>query len=169
MTGLQVETDTILEIAVIVTEGDTLEEVAATDSIIIHASEEEPAGMNEWCIEHHGGSGLTRACRESKISVAEAEELVLGLVAPLTLQGRSPLAGNTVSMDRRFLEKYMPRLAAHLHYRPVDVSTVKELARRWFPAHYEAAPRKQGGHRALDDIKESIEELKYYRRAVFKP
>ena len=150
--------------------------------------------MNEWCIEHHGGSGLTRACRESKISVAEAEELVLGLVAPLTLQGRSPLAGNTVSMDRRFLEKYMPRLAAHLHYRTVDVSTVKELARRWFPAHYEAAPRsallsllfplkgfsfppppssllprKQGGHRALDDIKESIEELKYYRRAVFKP
>jgi len=94
--------------------------------------------------------------------------MVMKVIEPVTVKGKSPLAGNTVSMDRRFLEKYMPRLASHLHYRTVDVSTVKELAKRWYPDKYEQAPKKEGGHRALGDIEDSIEELKYYRRTVFK-
>jgi oligoribonuclease len=168
MTGLDVETDTLLEIAVVVTEGDTLETVAATESIIISATEATLAGMNSWCVTQHGASGLTQACRDSKVTVAEAEAMVLRVLEPVTEAGQSPLAGNTVSMDRRFLERYMPRLAAHLHYRTVDVSTVKELAKRWYPQQAERAPRKGGDHRALGDIMDSIAELRYYRTAVFK-
>lgn len=168
MTGLELEKDTLMEIAVLVTEGDTLETVAATESIIIHCSEEQLSGMGEWCTRQHGLSGLTQACRESKISVEEAESLVLKTLSGVTKAGQCPLAGNSVGQDRRFIEKYMPSLAKHLHYRTVDVSTIKELCRRWYPEVYEKAPRKGGSHRALGDIEESIKELQFYRSKVFK-
>jgi len=168
MTGLDVDTDALLEIAVLVTEGDTLETVAATESIIISTPQDVLDNMNSWCVKQHGESGLTKACLESQISMKEAEDMVMKVIEPVTVKGKSPLAGNTVSMDRRFLEKYMPRLASHLHYRTVDVSTIKELTKRWYPDKYEHVPKKDGGHRALGDIQDSIEELKYYRRTVFK-
>merc|ERR1711953_1279916 len=163
MTGLDVDTDALLEIAVLVTEGDTLETVAATESIIISTPQDVLDNMNSWCVKQHGESGLTKACLESQISMKEAEDMLMKVIEPVTVKGKSPLAGNTVSMDRRFLEKYMPRLASHLHYRTVDVSTIKELAKRWYPQVYEAAPKKGGSHRALGDIEESIKELQYYR------
>lgn len=168
MTGLDIDKDTLLEIAVLVTEGDTLETVAATESIVIHASDEVLAGMNDWCVKQHGISGLTEACRQSKVSMTEAEDMVLSMLKLHTIPGKSPLAGNTVSMDRRFIDKYMPRLGSHLHYRTVDVSTIKEMCKRWYPQQYEATPRKGNSHRALGDIEESIKELKYYKDAIFK-
>merc|ERR1712130_1061863 len=142
MTGLEVETDALLEIAVVVTEGDTLEQVAATESIIISTPKDVLDKMNSWCVKQHGESGLTKACLESQISLEEAESMVMKVIEPVTVKGKSPLAGNTVSMDRRFLEKYMPRLASHLHYRTVDVSTVKELTKRWYPDKYEQVPKR---------------------------
>jgi len=126
MTGLEVERDALLEIAVVVTEGDTLEQVAATESIIISTPKDVLDKMNSWCVKQHGESGLTKACLESQISLEEAESMVMKVIEPVTVKGKSPLAGNTVSMDRRFLEKYMPRLASHLHYRTVDVRKEKK-------------------------------------------
>lgn len=168
MTGLNIDTDTLLEIAVIVTEGDTLETVAQTDSIIIHAADDTLEKMNPWCVKQHGISGLTQACKESQISCAEAEQMVLDLLARHTKQGECPLAGNSVGQDRRFIDKYMPKLGSWVHYRTVDVSTVKELSKRWYPQQYERAPRKGASHRALGDIEESIAELQYYRENVFR-
>ena len=124
--------------------------------------------MNEWCIEHHGKSGLTEKVRQSQLSVADCESQILDFLKDLTPPGVCPLAGNSVGEDKRFLTKYMPNLMKHLHYRIVDVSSVKELVRRWHPKEFEKKPKKKLTHRALDDIKESIEELKYYRTAVFK-
>ena len=184
MTGLNIETDKLLEIAVIVTEGDTLATVGGrnspfyqenifycsgqTESIIIHCDDESLDNMNDWCVKQHGASGLTQACRESKVSCQEAEKKVLELLEKHTQAGQCPLAGNSVGQDRRFLEKHMPSLAGWLHYRTVDVSTIKELARRWYPQVLEAAPKKGGSHRALGDIEESIKELQYYRENLFK-
>jgi len=168
MTGLNLETDTLLEIAVIVTEGDTMETVAKTESIIIHAEDDVLDNMNEWCVKQHGISGLTQACKDSKITCAEAEQMVLKVLANHTKKGKCPLAGNSVGQDRRFIDKYMPTLGEWLHYRTVDVSTMKELCRRWYPQVYEKAPRKEGGHRALGDIEDSIAELLYYKDNMCK-
>ncbi|XP_075227074.1 putative oligoribonuclease isoform X2 [Lycorma delicatula] len=166
MTGLDPEKHHILEIACIVTDCN-LNVIVESPSIVIHQPDEVLSGMNEWCRIHHGLSGLWRESCRSKISVKEAEDSCLDLVRANTPQGICPLAGNSVYGDRMFLKKYMPRLDAYLHYRIVDVSTVKELCRRWFPAEYNNAPKKKLAHRSLDDIRESIEELKYYKCTIF--
>merc|ERR1712165_163843 len=167
MTGLDTKIDTLLEVAVIVTDSD-LNIVAEGPNIVIHHAEEVLTSMNEWCIDHHGKSGLTQMVRDSKISFEEAEDQVVSFLKKWTPENKCPLAGNSVGQDARFLVKYMPRVMNHLHYRIVDVSTIKELSRRWNPNELEMQPKKKGAHRALDDIKESIEELVYYRKAVFK-
>ncbi|MEM6294395.1 MAG: oligoribonuclease [Myxococcota bacterium] len=165
MSGLDPESCRILEIATIVTDGD-LEIVGEGPDIVVHQPDAVLDAMDEWCTTHHGASGLTAAVKASTISLAEAEAQTLAFLEPLTASGTSPLCGNSIWQDRRFISRYMPKLDAFLHYRMIDVSTVKELTRRWYPGT--TAPAKGESHRALDDIRESIAELKFYRGAVFK-
>ena len=167
MTGLDPEEDRIIEIACIITDGE-LNILATGPDIVIHQPQTVMESMGDWCKEHHGKSGLTKAVGESTTSLQEAEDTVLAFVQKHTEKGKHPLAGNSIHTDKNFLEKYMPKLIEHLHYRMVDVSTVKELCRRWFPFEYSKSPEKKEQHRALEDIRESIEELKYYRTAIFK-
>ncbi|CAG5135084.1 unnamed protein product [Candidula unifasciata] len=167
MTGLDIVNDTILEIACLITEKD-LQIVAEGPDIVIHQSNEVLDNMGEWCTEQHGKSGLTEAVRSSKVSLQEAEQMVLDFVKEYTPKGKCPLAGNSVGVDRSFIERHMPRLAEHLHYRVVDVSSVKELCRRWYPEDLSQAPVKKETHRAMDDIRESICELQFYRSTIFK-
>ncbi|MDH3261009.1 MAG: oligoribonuclease [Acidimicrobiia bacterium] len=168
MTGLDPEVDVILEIAVIITDG-SLEETIEGPDLVLHADEAALEEMAPVVREMHHLSGLTEAVRRSPLSAARAEQLVLEFVKfHIPEPGHAPLAGNSVHADRAFLHKHMPELAAWFHYRNVDVSTIKELARRWNPGVLEKAPDKGGGHRALADIRESIAELKYYRENVFK-
>jgi oligoribonuclease len=166
MTGLDPEKDELVEIAVVITDSN-LTPVDAGLDIVIKASDEALAGMSEFVTNMHTTSGLITEIPDGK-SLAEAEyevmEYVLGHVPD---EGKAPLAGNTIGTDRMFITRYMPRLDAHLHYRSIDVSSIKELSRRWFPRVYFQAPEKAGGHRALADILESIRELDYYRKAVF--
>jgi len=168
MTGLNIKKDVIMEIAVIVTEGDTLEEVCRSDSLIIKTDKDLLDSMDEWCTQHHGDSGLTQSCLDSQLTMEDAEYEVLSLLEKHTQPGKCPLAGNSVGEDRKFLLKCMPALAAHLHYRTVDVTSVKELCKRWNPRVYSSMPEKKLAHRALDDIEESIAELKYYKNTFFK-
>ncbi|KAK7116468.1 hypothetical protein V1264_002142 [Littorina saxatilis] len=167
MTGLDVETDEIIEIACLVSTG-SLDVVVEGPNIVIHQPKEVMDRMEEWCIQHHGQSGLTKAVLESKISTSDAEQKVLSFLQQHTVAGKAPLAGNSVFMDKAFLQKYMPSLVNHMHYRIVDVSTVKELCRSWYPDEFQKGPQKDCNHRALDDIRESIKELQYYRQAIFK-
>ncbi|XP_052794148.1 oligoribonuclease, mitochondrial-like isoform X2 [Mya arenaria] len=167
MSGLDVNKEHILEMACLVTDQD-LNIIAECEDLVIHQPPTVLDNMGEWCKEHHGKSGLTEAVRRSQISLMEAEDRMLRFVKEHTLPGSAPLAGNSVHADRTFLVKYMPRFTQHLHYRIVDVSTVKELSRRWYPSEFSRAPKKKLSHRALDDIKESIEELNYYRQNIFK-
>nr|XP_039262510.1 oligoribonuclease, mitochondrial-like isoform X2 [Styela clava] len=166
MTGLDVDKDKIIEIACIVTDAH-LKIIAEGPNLIIHESEELLSGMDEWCQQHHGASGLTEAVRKSKISTKDAEDEVLQFVKKYTSPKVCPLAGNSVHADKKFLDKYMPMFSNHLHYRIIDVSTVKELCKRWYPGIYNKAPTKQGSHRAMGDIMESIKELKYYKDNMF--
>lgn len=166
MSGLEPRQDRILEIACLITDGD-LKLVAEGPELVLHQSDELLAGMDEWNTEHHTKSGLVDRVRASAVSEADAEAEVLAFLADHTVHRTAPLAGNSIHQDRRFVQEYLPRLDEHLHYRNVDVSTVKELVRRWYPDVYAQAPAKSGAHRALDDIKESIDELRYYRRAAF--
>ncbi|RKP08901.1 ribonuclease H-like domain-containing protein [Thamnocephalis sphaerospora] len=167
MTGLDASKDCIIEIAVLITDGD-LNIVAEGPELIINQPKALMDGMDAWCREHHGSSGLTAAVLASTITMAEAERAVLDFVQQYVPDARTaPLAGNSVHADRVFLRKDMPRLEAHLHYRNVDVSTIKELVRRWYPAIFQTAPKKKCSHRALDDIKESLKELEFYRKACF--
>ena len=137
-------------------------------SIVIHQSKEVMDGMNEWCVEHHGASGLTKAVLSSNIEMKEAEQSVLAFCQSLIpMANTAPLAGNSVHADKAFLREQMPQLHDFLHYRIVDVSTIKELGYRWFPQKMRKQPKKQLCHRAMDDILESIEELKYYKRKLF--
>ncbi|WP_196157091.1 oligoribonuclease [Reinekea sp. G2M2-21] len=161
MSGLKPETDHILEIATLVTDKD-LNILAEGPSLIIHQSDSVLDAMDEWCTTHHGASGLTEKVRQSRISVAEAEQQTLAFVKQWVEAGVSPLCGNSIWQDRRFLIKYMPALDAFCHYRNIDVSTLKELAARWRPEILSGI-NKKGSHRALDDIIESIQELAYYR------
>jgi oligoribonuclease len=124
--------------------------------------------LNFFLFSHFLQSGLTQKVKESTISLKEAETAMTAFIRKYTVPGMSPLCGNSVYMDKRFLEKYMPRFSDQLHYRIIDVSTVKELCRRWYPETYQKATPKAGGHRALADIKESIEEHKFYRINIFK-
>ncbi len=167
MTGLDPETDRVLEIAALVTDSE-LEIVAEGPSLVVHQSDDVLAGMDEWNTRTHGGSGLTERVRQSTLTDAEAEAQIMAFLEQHCPPREAPLAGNSVHQDRRFLVRYMPKIDAHLHYRIVDVSTVKELGQRWYPEAYGKRPLKRGNHRALDDIKESIEELRYYRSAFFR-
>ncbi|KAI9136501.1 orn protein [Paraphysoderma sedebokerense] len=167
MTGLNHLSDVILEIAVLITDGD-LNIVAEGPNVIIHHPETTMNNMSEWCIQHHGASGLTKSVLDSKIIMKEAEDMVMTFLSKWVKKGEAVLAGNSVHADKKFLEKDMPRITDYLHYRIIDVSTVKELTRRWYPDVFEGMRKKKGAHRALDDIKESIEELKFYRGTVFR-
>ncbi|KAJ3307338.1 Oligoribonuclease, mitochondrial [Blyttiomyces sp. JEL0837] len=168
MTGLDLAKDHIMEIACIITDGD-LNVVEEGPDLIIHLDKPELDSMNEWCIEHHGKSGLTASCLASTRTLQSVEQEVLAFIKKhIPKANVGVLAGNSVHMDKEFLRKEMPDLLGHLHYRLVDVSTVKELVRRWSPEAYANAPIKLGKHRALDDILESIKELQYYRKSVFK-
>lgn len=161
MTGLDPEHDTILEIATIVTDGQ-LNLIAEGPVIAVHHSDEVLENMNEWCIKTHGASGLTERVRQSAINLAEAEKLTLEFLKPHVDAGSSPMCGNSIGQDRRFLNRFMPELHNFFHYRNIDVSTLKELARRWKPEIMDGFTKK-GTHLALEDIRESIEELRYYR------
>jgi oligoribonuclease len=167
MTGLDPRTDHILEIATLVTDAD-LNVVATGPELVIHQPESNLAVMNEWSREHHAASGLLERVRSSKISLSEAETATLSFVREHCGPAEAPLAGNSIHMDRFFLKFHMPALEAYLHYRNVDVTTVKELARRWAPAVLAAAPRKADSHRALEDIRESVAELAHYRTELFR-
>ncbi len=168
MSGLDVERDRILEIATILTDDD-LRVIAMGPDLVVHQPDALLAGMDDWNRTHHGESGLIERVRASKIDERRAEDETLRFIESYCEPGKSPLAGNSVWQDRRFLGKYMPRLDAYLHYRIVDVSTIKELARRWYPDRMSEATPKVGMHRAMDDIKESIQELRFYRRRIFLP
>ena len=161
MTGLDPERDHIIEMATIVTDTD-LNVLAEGPVIAVHQSDEVLAGMDEWNTRTHGQSGLTQRVRDSRIGVTEAEALTLAFLEQWVPRGKSPICGNSIGQDRRFLVRYMPKLEAFFHYRNLDVSTVKELAARWAPAVRDAFV-KQGTHQALDDIRESIAELRHYR------
>ncbi|XP_037915984.1 probable oligoribonuclease isoform X2 [Hermetia illucens] len=165
MTGLE-EKDTILEASCILTD-ENLNIVAEGPNIVIHQPDSVLNSMNDWCKKHHQETGLTDQSRNSKISTEEAEKALLKFVEEYIPPKTCPLAGNSVYMDRLFLRKYMPQLNDYLHYRIIDVSSVKELCKRWNPTLFSQAPQKKLVHRSLDDIKESIEELKYYKRYMF--
>ena len=162
MTGLEPEHDRILEIATIIT-NNHLDIIAEGPVLAIHQSDEMLANMNEWCVKLHGSTGLTERARTSKTSEAEAEAKTLAFLRQYVTGGDSPLCGNSVHQDRRFLYKYMPNLAEYFHYRNLDVSTLKILAQRWAPKVYTGL-KKDSTHVALQDIKDSIEELRYYRK-----
>ncbi len=166
MTGLSLESDALIEIAVLVTDSE-LNIIGEGVDLVIHATEGQIAGMNDFVRQMHTSSGLIHEIAEG-IDMADAEQQILAYLAAAGVQpGKSPLAGNSVSVDRNFIARDMKQLAEFLHYRTIDVSTIKELSRRWYPKAYFAAPAKTGNHRALGDIQDSIAELAYYRKAVF--
>jgi oligoribonuclease len=168
MTGLDVAVDELVEVAVVVTDFD-LNPVHPGFDIVIKPDQSALDNMNEFVTNMHTTSGLIEEIPNG-VSLADAEYQVLEyILAHVPAEGTAPLAGNTIGTDRAFLAKYMPRIDSHLHYRSVDVSSIKELCRRWFPRVYFNSPAKHGGHRALADILESIRELEYYRRAGFTP
>ncbi len=168
MTGLDPSRCVIVEIATLVTEAD-LEIVAEGPDLVLHASDEQLAAMPPVVRRMHTRSGLLPEIRASRLCVEEAEAATLAFVREhCTKRGVHPLCGNTIGTDRRFLARYMPRLEEWLSYRSIDVSTIKELARRWTPRAYRDRPKKAEGHRALADIRESVAELRYWREAVFR-
>jgi oligoribonuclease len=167
MSGLDPDRERILEIAAIVTDGD-LDVVAEGPELVVHQPDSVLEAMDEWNTSHHGASGLVERVRASQVTEAEAEDQVLAFIAEHVGNKKAPLAGNSVHQDRRFLARYMPKIDDYLHYRLVDVSTIKELCGRWYPDAYRNRPEKKNVHRALDDIRESIDELRFYRTAIFK-
>ena len=168
MSGLEPETERILEVAVLVTDGE-LDVVAEGPNLVVHQVDEVLEAMDEWNTSHHGQSGLTQRVRESTVDEAQASAALMAFLEEHTTKKKAPLAGNSIHQDRRFVAKYLPEVEDWLHYRNVDVSTIKELAQRWYPKPYAGRPTKKGSHRAMDDLMESIEELKYYRKALFLP
>jgi oligoribonuclease len=168
MTGLEIERDALIEIACLVTDGD-LNLLDEGVDVVIKPPAEALADMQEVVREMHTTSGLL-AELPSGVTVVEAQDIVLGYVRGHVSEPKKvPLCGNSIATDRWFIARDMPELDAYLHYRMVDVSSIKELARRWYPRAYFASPAKHGGHRALADIKESVQELRYYRETVFVP
>jgi oligoribonuclease len=166
MTGLEPEHDLIIEIATIITDSQ-LNVLAQGPVLAVHQSDAALAAMDDWNTKTHGESGLVKRVKESPYSDAQAEALTIEFLQKWVDAGASPMCGNSIGQDRRFLVRYMPKLEAWFHYRNLDVSTLKELARRWAP---EILPgfQKKNSHQALDDIQESIEELKYYRKHFLK-
>ena len=168
MSGLDLKKDHILEIACIITNGD-LEIVAKSEDLVINHPVELLDGMNDWCKNSHSLSGLSESVLKSTITLKDAEEKILSFIKQHVSQpGVAILAGNSIHVDKQFLLKDMPSIPAYLHYRLVDVSTVKELCSRWYPQEFSKAPKKTCSHRALADIEESIAELNYYRKAIMK-
>ena len=164
MTGLDPDVDTILEIASIMTDKD-LNILAEGPVIAIHHDQQALDNMDEWCRKQHASSGLSGRVLASSTSLAEAEAETLDFIRAHTTKGTVPLCGNSIHQDRRFLVRHMPELEAWLHYRMIDVSTIKELVKRWYPSI--KPPHKAETHLALDDVRESIAELRYYRETVF--
>ncbi|KRZ80790.1 Oligoribonuclease, mitochondrial [Trichinella papuae] len=188
MTGLDIDNDRLMEIACMVTEGDENLTIVAEarfqhfkfsitlcsvlffkgPNIIIHQDDVLLANMNEWCKTQHGKTGLTEAVGQSTVTEKVAEKQMLEFLSLHTPPGLCPLAGNSIGRDRQFIEKYMPDLAKHVHYRSVDVTTIAELCKRWLPDVAANAPAKKEMHRALDDIRESRLQLLYYYNSIFK-
>ena len=167
MTGLDPNVDVIVEIASLVTD-DHLNVVAEGPDLVIHQPEEVLARMEPVVLDMHTESGLLEAIRGSRTTLAEAGAATLAFIKQYVPEPRSvPLCGNSIGTDRRFLAKYLPDIENHLHYRSVDVSSVKELAKRWYPASNVSRPPKTGAHRALNDIRESVKELAFYRTSFF--
>jgi oligoribonuclease len=167
MTGLDLTVDELVEVAVVVTDYE-LKPLDPGFDIVIRPSDAAVEQMSDVVRQMHASSGLLEAL-PSGVTLAEAEQRLLAYLQRFTTAGQAPIAGNTIGTDRSFLVRHMPSVDAHLHYRSVDVSSIKELAKRWYPRAYYNAPAKHGGHRALADILESIRELDYYRRAIFVP
>ena len=165
MTGLDPDRDVILEIATIVTDAQ-LNILAEGPVLAVHQSDESLAGMDDWNTRQHGGSGLIERVRQSTMAVAEAERLTLDFLAAHVPPGKSPMCGNSICQDRRFMARYMPELEAYFHYRNLDVSSIKEIVKRWQPDLLQRFT-KQGNHLAQDDIRDSIAELVFYRETVF--
>jgi oligoribonuclease len=169
MTGLEPARHVIVEIATIVTD-DELQVVAEGPDLVVHQPAEALAEMDEVVRSMHTSSGLLPAIQASSVTLADAGAQTLAFIRQHVPEARTvPLCGNSIGTDRRFLAAHLPAIEDHLHYRSVDVSTIKELVRRWYPGALEAVPRKATAHRALDDIRESIAELQWYRDNVFKP
>lgn len=163
MTGLQVSRDVIMEIATIITDSQ-LNEIAQGPVIAIALQEEEYALMDDWCLKTHGASGLIERCKQSVVDLAEAERQTLAFIQQYVPVKSSPLCGNSICQDRKFIEKYMPTVDAYLHYRLLDVSAFKEASRRWNKPVFDAV-QKKGAHTALEDIQESIAEMRHYRQS----
>ncbi len=169
MTGLDLGSDKLIEVAALVTDPD-LNVLGDGVDVVIHADEAALEAMPEIVRTMHAKSGLTEEVRRSAVTLAEAEDRVLEYVGSFVKDPRTaPLCGNSIATDRGFIARDMPRLDAHLHYRMIDVSSIKELCRRWYPRVYFGQPQKGLAHRALADIRESIRELEYYRRTLFVP
>ena len=169
MTGLDADRHVILEIAALVTDDD-LTIVAEGPDLVVHAPAEALDAMDAVVVKMHGDSGLRTEVEASTMSLEQAGVAVLEFLrGQLPEAGTVPLCGNSIATDRRFLARHLPEVDAWFHYRSIDVSTVKELCRRWYPQAYKAAPTKASGHRALDDIRESVAELAFYRSAIFLP
>jgi oligoribonuclease len=167
MTGLDPERDKILEIATLITDDD-LHVVAEGPDIVVHVDERDLEAMDDVVKNMHASSGLTELVRRSAFTLEHAGEMTLEFISRYVEPGTTPLAGNSIGTDRRFLAKHLPAIESYASYRSVDVSSIKELCRRWYPDAFEQAPRKKGAHRALQDIYESIEELRYYRQTIFR-
>ena len=165
MTGLSLTKDALIEIAVLATDAE-LNLLGDGVDLVIRTDAEKLAGMSDEVRAMHTDSGLLNEL-SGGVSMTEAETAILEYLQKFAVAGKSPLAGNSVGMDRNFIERDMPNLAKFLHYRTVDVSSLKELVKRWYPRVYFGAPKKTGNHRALGDIKDSIEELRYYRAQIF--
>jgi oligoribonuclease len=166
MSGLVPDKDRILEVALVVTDAD-LNPIAEAPVYVLHQPDEVLEGMDSWNKSTHGKSGLVDKVRASTFTEAEVERRILEFLKPVVAERAAPLAGNTVHQDRRFMARYMPLFDAYLHYRIVDVSTLKELAKRWNPRSLEGVV-KEGKHEALADVYESIEELRHYRRTLLQ-
>ena len=162
MTGLDTDNDLIIEMATIVTDSQ-LNILAEGPVLAIHQSDAVLAGMDEWNTRQHGGSGLTQRVRDSRVTEAEAEAETIAFLEKWVPANASPICGNSICQDRRFLHRHMPKLEAYFHYRNLDVSTLKELARRWAPRVLDGV-RKESAHTALSDVRDSIAELQHYRR-----
>ena len=167
MTGLSPESDRIIEIATIVTDRD-LKLLAEGPVIAVHQPEEALGRMDAWNVRTHGASGLTARVRASRVTEGEAERLTVDFLSEWVAKGASPMCGNSICQDRRFLARWMPQLERHFHYRNLDVSTLKELARRWAPQVL-AGVTKSDAHKALDDVRDSIRELQHYRATFLRP
>ena len=168
MTGLDPDRHVIVEIATLITDDD-LQVVAEGPDIVVHATDQELDGMDDVVRAMHTRSGLLEAIKASAVDLAQAGQATLEFLREhIPEAGTVPLCGNSIGTDRRFLARWLPQIDQYLHYRSIDVSTVKELARRWFPEALAAQPRKVGSHRAMGDVLESVAELAYYRKAIFR-